>query len=223
MTESTVTLSKETIGVLKNFYSINQTLLIKKGNRLRTMSNMKNLLAEVEIEESFPKDFGIYYLSEFLTVLKLMNKPTLDFSNDGWVVIKDDDHEVVIYESDPLTLTIPPETEKLNQVEYETRIPIPKSTISSIKRFGKQLYLPDLEISSSGDKEIQITVFDKLASDRHRYSKVLNVDETVKEFEQSFKVDYLKMIPDDYDFYNSSGKVTKWVGSTGTYWIAGEF
>jgi hypothetical protein len=220
MTESTVTLSKETMGVLKNFYSINDNLLIKKGNRLRTMSTMKTILGEVEIQESFPKDFGIYYLSEFLTILKLMNKPTLDFSNDGWVVIKDDDHEVEFYDSDLQTLTLPPE--KLNQLKYETPIPIPKSTISSIKRFGKQLSLTDLIISSSGDKEIQITVVDNLKSNSHRYSKVLNVDEPVKEFEQCLKVDYLKMIPNDYEFYNSSGGVTKWVGSTGTYWIAGE-
>ena len=220
MTESTVTLSKETIGVLKNFYSINQTLLIKKGNRLRTMSNMKNLLAEVEIEESFPKYFAIYDLSEFLTILKLMNKPTLDFSNDGWVVIKDDDHEVVFYDSDPQTLTLPPE--KFNQPEYHTRIPIPKSTISSIKRFGKQLGLPDLKISSSGDKEIQIEVLDDKKFDSHRYSKVLNVDEPVNEFETMFKVDDLKIVPDDYEFYISSGCVTKWVGSTGTYVIASQ-
>ena len=59
-------LSKNTFKILENFKDINQSILFKQGNRLRTISVMKNILAEVTIEEDLPKDFGIYDLSQFL-------------------------------------------------------------------------------------------------------------------------------------------------------------
>ena len=37
-------LSDKTISVLKNFSSINQSILFKEGNKLRTISVMKNIL-----------------------------------------------------------------------------------------------------------------------------------------------------------------------------------
>ena len=44
---------------------------------------MKNILAEAEIEEEFPKDFAIYDLNQFLNGLNLHQDPDLDFTNDS--------------------------------------------------------------------------------------------------------------------------------------------
>ena len=59
-------LSDNTINLLKNFKEINQSILFKKGNKLRTISVMKNILAEATVSEDFPKDFGIYDLNQYL-------------------------------------------------------------------------------------------------------------------------------------------------------------
>ena len=48
-------LSDKTISVLKNFSSINQSILFKEGSKLRTISVMKNILAEATINEEFMK------------------------------------------------------------------------------------------------------------------------------------------------------------------------
>ena len=64
-------LSDSTVNILKNFSNINQSLLFKEGKKLRTISVMKNILAEVEVTEDFPKDFGIYDLNQFLNGLSL--------------------------------------------------------------------------------------------------------------------------------------------------------
>ena len=82
-------LSDKTLSVLKNFSSINQSILFKSGNKLRTISVMKNILAEATITEEFPKDFGIYDLNQFLNGLGLHQNPELVFKNDGHVVIKE--------------------------------------------------------------------------------------------------------------------------------------
>ena len=56
-------LSDSTLAVLKNFAGINNSILVKKGNQLRTISVAKNILAEAEIPEDFPRDVAIYDLS----------------------------------------------------------------------------------------------------------------------------------------------------------------
>ena len=44
-------LSDKTLTLLKNFSSINQSILFKQGSSLKTISVMKNILAEATIEE----------------------------------------------------------------------------------------------------------------------------------------------------------------------------
>ena len=64
-------LSESTLSLLKNFSTINQSILFKQGTKLRTISVMKNILAEATIAEEFPKDFGIYDLNQYLNGLSL--------------------------------------------------------------------------------------------------------------------------------------------------------
>ena len=78
-------LSDKTILLLKNFSSINQSILFKQGNKLRSISVMKNILAEATIDEDLPKDFGIYDLNQFLNGLSLHQSPELDFTNEQYV------------------------------------------------------------------------------------------------------------------------------------------
>ena len=59
-------LSDKTLSLLKNFSTINQSILFKQGTKLSTISVMKNILAEATIEEELPKDFGIYDLDNSL-------------------------------------------------------------------------------------------------------------------------------------------------------------
>ena len=80
-------LSGETVDVLKNFSNINQNILIKEGTHLRTMSTMKNILAEAPVKETFPRDFGIYDLNELLGVLTLVNDAELEFDSESHLTV----------------------------------------------------------------------------------------------------------------------------------------
>ena len=53
-------LSNGTVTVLKNFSTINQNLVIKAGNKISTMSAMKNIIAKATVEETFPREIAIY-------------------------------------------------------------------------------------------------------------------------------------------------------------------
>ena len=80
-------LSTDTLSVLKNFSDINQNLLIKPGNKVQTISTMKNILAEAEVSEKFESEFAIYDLPEFLRSVELFDKPELKFNGGGYVNI----------------------------------------------------------------------------------------------------------------------------------------
>ena len=97
------------MGILQNFSKINQNIMIKQGKKLKTISIMKNILAEADITEDFDKDFGIYDLNEFLTVLSLGNQADLDFSNDTHVTINGGNSKIKYFFSDPNVLVVPPE------------------------------------------------------------------------------------------------------------------
>ena len=85
-------LSDKTISVLKNFASINSNIVIDGGNTIRTISEAKNILAKIDVDETFDQTFGIYDLSEFLSVVNLVDtpeeKPSLSF-HENFVTISD--------------------------------------------------------------------------------------------------------------------------------------
>jgi len=98
---SDMKLSAETITVLKNFSSINQSILVKSGSKLRTISVMKNILAEADVKETFARDFAIYDLNQFLNGLSLHQDPDLNFTNESYIVISEGKRKVKYFFADP--------------------------------------------------------------------------------------------------------------------------
>ena len=107
---SKVTLSKTTIEVLKNFATINSSIVFRQGSTVRTISNAENILAKYTGEEIFPTDFAIYDLSQFLMGISLFNDPQLEFTSKDYVNIKGGRQSAKYYFSDPeITLKSAPE------------------------------------------------------------------------------------------------------------------
>ena len=98
---SNIALSKTTIEILKNFSTINTSIVIKEGNVLRTISNEENILATAKVEETFPQTFAIYDLNQFLAGLSLFENPSLVFDNVDYLIIKSGRSRVKYYFSDP--------------------------------------------------------------------------------------------------------------------------
>ena len=101
-------LSKSTLDILKNFSNINQSICFKQGTELSTLSIQKNILSRANVEETFPRTFAIYDLSEFLSGLSLFDNPDFYFENDNYVVIKDSKCQSRYFFADPSTITSPP-------------------------------------------------------------------------------------------------------------------
>ena len=66
-------LSDKTLSLLKNFSTINQSILFKKGTRLRTISVMKNILAEATIAEGNQITLYCWYDNEYGYTKQVLN------------------------------------------------------------------------------------------------------------------------------------------------------
>ena len=212
-------LSDKTVGILKNFSTINQNILIKEGSKLRTMSTMKNILAEANVSEAFPADFGIYDLNEFLGVLTLAKDADLNFDNQAFLTANSGPTKIKYMYSDPSILTVPPET--FNAPETDVDFSVPQDILASVLKASAVMQLPDITIVSNGNPGVEVTATDLKNTSSNNYTQVLDIDR--QPFECRFKAENLKMISGDYEVHvSTSAGVSHWVGTDVSYWIAME-
>ena len=193
--ETTMKLSDKTLTLLKNFSSINQSILFKKGSSLKTISVMKNILAEATIDEEFPKDFGIYDLNQYLNGLGLHNNPELDFANDGYVVIREGKSRTKYFFADPNVIVTPPDKE-ITLPSEDVSFELSTSQLDKLLKAAAIYQLPDLAVVG-GEGVVKILVSDKKNDTSNDYSVV--VGETDSTFSFNFKVENIKIVPGTYD------------------------
>tara|TARA_A100001037_G_scaffold2405_1_gene2169 strand:- start:1755 stop:2420 length:666 start_codon:yes stop_codon:yes gene_type:complete len=188
-------LSDKTVNLLKNFSNINQSILFKEGSKLRTISVMKNILAEAEVNESFPKDFGIYDLNQFLNGMGLHQNPDLDFTNDNHVVIKEGRMRSKYFFADPSVIVTPPD-KNLDLPSEDVSFELNTQQLDRLLKAAGIYQLPDLSVIGKAGV-VKILVRDKKNDTSNDFA--ITVGETDKEFVFNFKVENIKIIPGTYD------------------------
>jgi hypothetical protein len=188
-------LSDKTTNILKNFASINQSILFKEGNQIKTISVMKNILAEAEVDEKFSKDFGIYDLTQFLNGISLYDNPELDFSNDGYLTIKEGKMRSKYFFADPNVIISPPDKEislPSNDVTFELNT----QQLANILKASAIYQLPDLCVVGENGV-VKLVVTDKKNDTSN--DVCLIVGETDNNFSFNFKIENIKIIPGTYE------------------------
>ena len=211
-------LSDNTLGILKNFAGINNSILVKEGNQLRTISVMKNILAEAEIPEDFPRQFGIYDLNQFLNGLSLHSDPNLDFSEQSYLTISEGRRKVKYFFADPQVIIAPPEKEITLPTE-DVCFQLESITLEKLLKAAAVYQLPDLcAVSENGT--IKLVVHDKKNDTSNEFAIV--VGETDRTFSFNFKIENIKIIPGAYDVVISSKLLSRFVNNklNLTYYIA---
>ena len=205
-------LSEQTVSILKNFSTINQNIMVKSGSELQTMSTMKNILGTATVSETFPRDFGIYDLNEFLGVMTLINDAEIEFS-DRYLTVNGGKTKVRYFYSDPSILTTPPET--FNPPGCDVEFDVEDKVLANVLKASAVMQLPDI-VCTTG----KIMTTDLKNSTSNTFTEDLKTD---AEFEFRFKADNLKMIPGTYHVSASTeAGVSNWVGKEASYWIATE-
>ncbi len=213
-------LTDKTISLLKNFSSINQSILFKEGNKLRTISVMKNILAEATVSEDFSKDFGVYDLNQFLNGLSLYNNPELDFRNDGYVVIKEGKSRSKYFFADPNVIVSPPDKD-ISLPSEDVCFEVSTDQLDKLLKASSIYQSPDL--SAIGENGvIKLVVRDKKNDTSNDYSVI--VGETDSEFCFNFKVENIKILPGTYEVVVSQKLLSRFTAKNSdlTYYIAME-
>jgi len=211
-------LSEKTINLLKNFSDINQSILFKKGNKLRTISVMKNILAEADIPEDFPKDFGIYDLNQFLRGVFLHHQPELDFANDGHVVIREGKTRSKYFFADPSVIVTPPDKE-LTLPTTDVEFDLSTEQLDKVRKAVLAFQLPDLSVVGEAGV-VKLVVHDKKNDTSNDFQVI--VGETESEFCFNFKVENIKILPGSYHVAISSKLLSRFTNNDYdlTYYIA---
>ncbi len=205
----TMKLSEKTLNILTNLSSINQSILVKQGNQLRTISVAKNILAEAEIKEDFPRDFAIYDLNQFLNGLSLHQDPEMDFSPDSYVNIREGKRRVKYFYADPNVIISPPE-KAIQLPSQDVCFQLDSVTLEKLLKAAAVYQLPDLcAVGEAG--VIKLVVRDKKNDTSIEYAEV--VGETDKQFTFNFKIENIKIIPGAYDVVVSSKLLSQFTNS----------
>ena len=202
-------LSDKTLTILKNFAGINNSILVKQGNSLRTISVAKNILAEAEIEEDFPREFAIYDLNQFLNGLGLHQDPDLDFSPDSYLSIREGKRRVKYFYADPNVIISPPEKE-ITLPSEDVHFQLESTALDKLLKAAAVYQLPDFSVIGEAGV-VKLVVRDKKNDTSNSYSVV--VGETDKEFTFNFKVENIKIIPGSYDVIVSSKLLSQFSNS----------
>ena len=218
-------LSEQTIKILKNFAGINQSILIKPGSVLSTISNAGDMLAEANIEEQFPYEIPLYDIVEFLNTLKLFQSPMLDFSNV-------DNNFMHIYEEEDVNFKVRYTFAKKKTITFpERRVVLDSSDImfklddktrDSIVKAANVMQLPHMIIvPGKNENIISIQVTDVRNKSSNKFS--INVKATIPnkcDFKTIIKMENFKIYPAAYDVCISGNKNSSFESDVIDYYIA---
>ena len=202
-------LSDNTLTILKNFAGINNSILVKKGTQLRTISVAKNILAEARIDEEFSRDFAIYDLNQFLNGLGLHQDPELDFTEDSYLTIREGKRRVKYFFADPAVIISPPEKE-ITLPSEDVHFQLDSTSLEKLLKAAAVYQLPDFSVIGEAGV-VKLVVRDKKNDTSNEFAVV--VGETDKEFIFNFKVENIKIIPGAYDVVVSSKLLSKFTNT----------
>ena len=200
-------ISDDTLKVLQNFASVNPNLVLKPGQKVKTISEAKNILAIAEITEDFPTEFGVYDLNEFLSVHGLIENAALSF-DDKSLTMASGDQKIKYYFAETDILTQP--TKDITMPDAEVGINLTEQVLDQIKKAASVLGHMELLLSGTNGL-ITASVLDIKDATANTFDIVVDKDNSCKEqFNFVVNIPNLKLLPGDYFVSISSKLISNW-------------
>lgn len=210
-------LESKTIQILKNFSTINPSLMFKPGTVLSTVSPQKTVMAKATIDNNIPSSFAIYDLSKFLGVLSLFESPELTIG-DRSMEIAGGQQKVNYTFADP-KLIVTPNDKEIVMPNCEIEFRLTTDDLSKVQKAMGVLQLPELAITGDGEGMYVEAIDSKNPSSDTYKVRLTNTDLT---FKMIFKSENIKIMAGDYNVRISSRGIAHFKGTDIEYWIATE-
>jgi hypothetical protein len=192
-------ISNDTKDVLKNFSTINSGIRVKTGNKLETISNMKNILAVATVSEEFPQNFSIYNLPEFLGATSLLEDPEFNF-NDSSLSISDENSSMNYHFASEGMVVAP--DKMITMPDAEISFDVSSTLLNDLNKAAAVLGVNDLILKSDGTM-ITLEVTDKKVANSNTFSRIVGSGNGVS-YVMNFKIENLKILEGNYTVSVSS-------------------
>ena len=211
-------LSNDTRDVLKNYSTINANLLVSSGNKIATMSQMKNIVSLATLPDTFENEFAIYDLNEFLSAMSLFEDPELDFG-DSSVKISQGGQSLNYFYSDPTVVTTP--KSDITMPDPDATFTLKQSVFNQVLKASSVLGVPDMVLDVDDNGTMNLRVSDRKNDTSNSFSVEVGEGGTPNQ-KFYFKVENLKLLSGDYEVEVSEKGISRFknVSKDVEYYIA---
>ena len=213
-------ISRATFDILKNFSTINGSILVKEGSVLSTISTSKNILAQATVAEKWQNEFGIYDLGEFLRVAGDESFIGADYEfGEESVLLTKDRANCRYYYADTSTIVSP--TKSMNMPNTDISFDLTLEDFSAVSNMSNVLGKPDLALRSNGSGGIHLSVLDKKDPTSNTFDLEVG-NGTNTPFEMYFRTENLKVLRGNYTVTISAEGISHFTNNDIQleYWIA---
>ena len=186
-------ISNDTLLILKNFASINTNIVFKPGDKIATISNVKNIFAKATIKEEIPNQFAIYDLNSLLAMLTLMENQEVSFGDKSLIVSSDKGTFEYFY-SNPEVVTSAPDGEIEHVDVYKFKLAA--EDIQMVMKAAAITGAPTISVTNK-NQSVSLSVSDRKNDSSNSFKK--NVGTAFDDFDVFIAVENLKVIPDAYE------------------------
>lgn len=184
----------ETLKVLKNFSMINNSIIFNPGNVLKTLSNSNDIFANVEIDQEIPKEFSIYDLNVFLSMLSCMEDSELNLG-DNSLQIESSSGSFELFYPEKTLISAPPETSP-TVIEYYS-FDLTADMLSMILKAASITRAQSLTFKTVKGM-VKMMVNDRKNSTSSSFKRDIGEVEEGLTFDLNVNVERLKVIITDY-------------------------
>jgi hypothetical protein len=210
-------LSEQTLTVLKNFATINPSIVFNPGSEIRTISPQKTVMSVATVPDDFPIQACIYDLSKFLAMCSIFNKPEIDFQNDKFCFIREGKQKTRFVFADISMAITPPKQKEVDIPSEDVKVTVTWADIQSVLKASSVLNLPEIAfVGRDGICYISSIDSSNPTSDSHE----IEIGKTEDTFQLVIKTENLKLIPQDYQVTLCSKGISKFEGNNIKYFIA---
>lgn len=209
--------SDNTLNVLKNFSTINPSVMFRPGQTIRTISPQKTVMASASVDEEFDTPAGVYDLSRFLATLSLFEDADIQFDNDSFVIKGGRSGVKYTYAAESMIVT-PPDKD-ITVPNPEVQVSVEWSDIQNVIRAAGVLSLPEVCFRSENGN-VYLSAIDSKNPTADKYDVMVAENATSNSFEMIIKTDNLKLLPADYEVSLSTKGMAHFKSPRVQYWIA---
>ena len=214
-------LSDTTTKVLKNFASINPSILLNEGQTIRTISPQKNVMAQAVTDEPITDSMCLYDINQLLNIAESIDDCVINVNASKAILSNPQNTQnSTVFFADPSVIVTPPEnniTVKNEQFTFN----LSDKELVKILRMASLCNAEELILQQRNDGTVLCKVTNTANPTSNDFSLVVEATNSTGETElpATLEVTKLNFIKDTYEVHVYE-KIVHFQGSIAEYWIA---